>query len=889
MNKKKRGILLVTTLLIISFLVALSVGFVEINRDNLVLAERVSESEQSIEAAYAGLQYTLMRFEQDKNFGISRTSNTATPNGAPSGPGQNAAFPDGSPGGVGGIYWASGGVVMPFNLPYLTVRETGTTVVGFFGSNAAHFQVHFAHFNASDQCPANPTGSGYGVNGFKDDSIASNAPGTWKHAPLAANLHSCNNLNNSKSVIVGGKTVPPYSARIISIGYSNGSKHMVEALLRRVVYTNSSIASGSDITIRMTTPAVSGDQTWHISSLAPLSNNVVAGLRYDPSSGTFKQVGGNINAYSGFGGSLPQNQIAFSTAGNSKYNGAGYALRPVGGSLTDASTPGVVQNIDGKTYPTSSGLTSVSTGNSSGTLYSKADTPNAPPSKDLSASDILGHLCDKNGTCAGSTQDSQGTTIPQNNAHYISSGIWAFNSHGGKGDRITVYDFSGNQIAQYQGQVTASDGTTVIGFVNNYQLMIKPGMNVIVGDGPSNTAAGNFMLTLDPTDFPSNSNQDPTTSNFVIPTLALSYKQSGQLGAKPASLTLGGNLYVQGQLVGFGAVVAEANTSSPASTWIPPSNNWTNGWAGLVVGNSNQGAPPSGDTGDVFVEGNSQVSNVPTASLSLYAQGTAQFNPIPATLTTSGSLDMQAFGTASSNFAGGSNGDGGYWDNDQIPGINDVFNNFLYFSNDESKTTQLLRCSGCENGSLENASTGKTAQDLFGAVTADTSLMNYLGGSAVPGTPLDLYHYTLLSQYKSTQDSKWLTDFAPFAGPIPLNVSDPDSVELAILSSMNKYAEQAYSGNQQFGLYLANGAPTSSYTAQDMAFRGLVYARNGFQANPANYQFTMQGTLMTPQGPVEVDNAGQANFIYDPTQIMQFYQDPNIQGNRVDIQWVTVW
>jgi len=223
---------------------------------------------------------------------------------------QYDAFPDGTPNGYGqsGPYWGGSGMALPYNAPSFTAYETGATVVGLLNNNGSHFQIHFTHF-ANAACPTS-SGTGYADNGFDDTTIAGNSYASWSHMAIAANFHSVNNLNNPSPVTVGKKIVPAYSAHIISVGYSQGSVRVVEAMLKRSFFTDSSGLAGQDINIHLTSSPYFGDGNLHISSLTPSWNNVVAGIS-SQSNGSFKQTGGNVNVYLDANTTVPANRILF--------------------------------------------------------------------------------------------------------------------------------------------------------------------------------------------------------------------------------------------------------------------------------------------------------------------------------------------------------------------------------------------------------------------------------------------------------------------------------------------------------------------------------------------------------------------------------------------------
>lgn len=909
---KERGLLLVTTLLIVAFLTALTVGFIVINRDNLMFARRIREGENALQAAYAGLHYVMMRLEEDRGFGVAPfTPGETQPNTSTR---QYDAFPDGMPTqyGQSGIYWngngSGGGYTIPYNSSSFTVYETGATVVGLISSNDSHFQIHFRHFGGGT-CPTfNGTATTYASNGFDDLSVASEDYRNWRHQRSAQETHSLNNLNNPVSVTSGRKRVPAYTARIIATGYSHGSTRVVEALLKRVFFTNSSALAASDITVRMSTSSISGDGTWYISSLAPSSNSIEAGAGYG--GGRFRQAGGDINAYTGLSSSIPADKIIFSTTDtNTRNTGNGYALRAPGSTRTP---PGTVRNIGGSSYPNASGQTFVNTGKNSGTFYAAADNTVPLPPRDLTGFDVLSQMG------ATPVRDSSGVSyISQNDNCFIEPGIWAFESNSGHGNAIQVYNFSGGSGSRY---TTETIGPCLA--VNNYQLMIRPGKHVTVGS--AGTAQGDLMITLSPT-FQNNFDPDPNSRKFVLPTLALGYQGANQLGNSgnpdlaAATLTLGGNLYVQGQVVGRGAIIAQSNTTTNGN-WLP-GNFGPTSWARTIYDGITEGHPPNLDSADIFMEGTSQLQKSPNYSVVLYSEGNTRFNPVASNFTDQLGVptslpsippDSQAFANALNRLACGSSGCSGEWWTQAIPQptnnpIGASLNSFIEFGHDLTKLTPFLRTIKNRRGpqGANSAPTDKTAGNIWcpenpGCQITDPNAVAYLRG--VPGSQctggscdgsqgvLNLYQYTQLSNYRATQDNQWLLAY-PRPDPDSENPLNP--VEYSILSSVNQYAQQAYMGNHQnLGTYLGGGT-TLDYQQQDLTFQGFIYSKgpHGFVSYPNNTRFAFQGAVVTTQGPMEIGSGpfdpGQANFLYDPSHLLDFYRLP--YGHPITIQWMVVW
>ena len=971
--KQSHGIMLITTLLILALLVGMTVGFITINRDNLLLATNAKAQEAALQAAYAGLQYVQMRFEEDEAYGPDLCKT-----------GKNCAQAN---------TWESP-VSSP---PDFASFEGNQTAVGILNNGKSAFEVIFGNteylFDGSHGIVSNPNNPSAWTN---TSAIPPNSPEV-----------SINNLDSS----TGG--VPNETARIIVLGYSDGAIRHVEAMFQLKGYINSSAESANNISVNLGCSSPQGNNMWQITSSDPLNNNIIAGASWNGS--TFQPTGGNISGPAGASGSGLPNQVTFSSSPGTGEAGAAYALS--GGKTGEGEI------TVGSTVGQSSGT--VRTADGTGYFQAGASSNGNLPSKLLSASDILNQIG------AGSTAMTSGSSsvdVPTTNAYPIPAGIWAFESDGGKGDIVDVYDpTTGNLIDRFQGNVCASGSKSCgpassIFSINNYQIQVQPGMNLVVDSGYSNQCnpcsslpapspalssntisnpSGNFMLTLSPVDFTAaNENQDassggPNSGKQVLPSLALAYTGTNQVGNNNASITLGGNLYVQGQLEGYGAVVAQSGAAAP-STWVTSTGTsssstylnpyWGNSWANSILSATASGtsqlAPASGDSGDVYVEGNSELSAAPSKSMAIYANGNAAFNPIPPyTANQTNTAWDQALSQAMNGYAGNSasspiaqtsnapcggsgpncyagwnyndsssnqinfEGLGGstyscgsftcYQDQYQTSGLDNGSLDSQSFSTSTTSVfhdnSRILRrsCYNCSNPTsnssgitgLENAPVSASYLGIFPENTStgtlkDTTLSSFLvsmgvtpscttSGCSLSGS-LSLYQFTQVEEYESAGGSgggaaasAWLNYQQP-----PWDCScNLDPVEQTILDQINTQytAAQGQTPHQQLGYYVYQVSTSSStlqqYQPQDMTFKGLIYVNGpkGFQANPNCYQFTVQGSLVTTganddtgNANISINNAGQVNFIYDPSQVLGYTQNLK-NGARTQILWMTVW
>ena len=937
--KQSPGIMLITTLLILAILVGMTVGFITINRDNLLLATNAKDQEAALQAAYSGVQYVQMRFEEDGNFGNDLSSSTWTSPIAES--------------------------------PTFTSYEGNGVAVGVLNNGSSVFEVIF-----------NNTLSHLG-DGYQLSDIAANpGSGPSSSATFSTNEVSYNNFNSS------GSGSPNGTARIVVLGYSHGVTRVVEALLQQKSYINSSVQSGKDINVQIgcSSEATPKGETnmWSMTSATPLMNNIQAGVSYVPKKG-FEVTGGSITGSSGSTtGGLGLNQVTFSSSSGVPA-GAAYAL--------SGSTGGEV-DIGGKKYPADGG--SVSTSDGTGTFFANAGSQGNYPTQNIYASNVLAGV----GACSSSSPcglGANGSTVPTINTVYIPAGTWAIESDKGKGDIVDVYsNTTGNVIARFQGTVNGPNGSPAF-TVSNFKIQVQPGVNLVVDDNyPSDptrkrpctaadypiatsltskvftqAAEGNLMLTLSPLQFPSTNTSIGGNASGVLPTFALDYS-GNSMGTESSSLVLGGNLYIQGALVGSGSVVAESQSSESSSgsdtvTATASPSDWLLGGGGKGIESNpdfksgswtrnvycssgctattssttaNQAAPPSGDYGDIYVEGNSELSSSTTGSIAVYAGGNVGFNPIPSTFSGSTQMPLAAFTNAMDELAGGTDentpqtgpaGNFGWANNTKNNTLMtsggdslDPLNSFSWdlTTNDKGNPSltdsqrHLLRgafyctsnCDGRHSHSpsnssvgghtgLENFPTNYTPSQLISSSTTLSLVDGDLGITS--GTNLNLFKFVQIENYLQTNNPIWLT-YTPDSGR-----DSGNPVEQSIINNISKINNSAANmsvtppNQSSLGYYLYSKYPpcttcsaTASVPAQreDMYFHGLIYVKGavGIQANAGCYTFSSDGALVTTSGSVNITNAGDVDFIYDPSQIESFA--PTVSGGYVtQILWMTVW
>jgi ribosomal protein L37AE/L43A len=903
-----KGILLITTLLILGLLIVMAIGFVEANRANLILASNNADQQKALQAAYSGLQYVKMRFEQYQNYGTGQSKDPLL-NANPS---------------------------TIINTNNLVVYEGNEDIVGIFNNGDSHFQIHFT----CSQCNKANLQQGY-----DDSQITSN---TLPSSTVTFNSkeYSVNNLGNNSSYTDtnSNREIPPNSSTIIVIGYAHGVTRVVQALLREKAYIDSAAMAGGSISVGSGT--CSSSFQWNIESSDPLYNNIRAGISWNGAK--FVNSGGTINCDSCPVNSKNQpTSIFFSNlAQGALDSGSAYALQnnsqngSIGGTITFGSI----------SFPNKE-TTQVSTADNSGTFYANSNNLGNPPSNVLQGQDMVNNITNIE-TATYQNKNCQHCNTPQ--TFTLPAGIWAFD---GTGNTINVFDSNGNIIATYKNNVQVNN--VKVAQIKNFQLQILPGMNLVLN--------GNVMFTLaDPPNSTNCNGQPCFTANAcngtpcnidskgqaVLPTIGLAYTNVNQVQQEPATLEVNGNLYIQGQLNGNGGIIVNKNPNTTApSSWFPSSAWGTNTpWAQWVISNSNQSAPSAGDTGDIALEGNSLLSQAPNISLSIYSDGNAMFNPIPNFSNTINSLDGQAYGNALDNLAKGacSNTTGpacnppkdGGWDNplsttgnDNLDPLNNIQG---YDMDDMANLLQTASYNGNQTGSsytqtqsylhapgLEGASTGITASQLFGTTTTvDLTVGYFLSnacGSCVTlnsyGTYtinssntnyLNLYDYTALRMYLSTCQNGTCDDSVlPISATPPSTTcallqncgqsSSLDPVENQIISNLQQFSGQAQANNEKFGQFMYSYVSSNNggvqYTAQDMYFPGLVYVRgsNGFSVNPDCHSVITDGALVTtaPGANITVQNAQNVTFEYNPQVLYNYI--PSQGGYKTTLIWITVW
>ena len=223
--KKKRGIILISTLLLIFFLVLVSSAFININTNNLRLTTSVRDQELATLAAMSGVKCAQMRLEQFTNDSFSTSWGGCT--------GTDRNFTgEGIPTGV--------------SKAFSSITENGNSglVTGNL-RNGAQFLLAFA-------CEPKTTD----ING---------TPSSYN------NLSSITSQPRSASY----RNVPQRSVHLIVVGSAGGVSRTVEVILKKQVLTDSSAFAGNNLTVGIASTSAA-DNLWYINSVDPFDNSVRA-------------------------------------------------------------------------------------------------------------------------------------------------------------------------------------------------------------------------------------------------------------------------------------------------------------------------------------------------------------------------------------------------------------------------------------------------------------------------------------------------------------------------------------------------------------------------------------------------------------------------------------
>lgn len=273
--EKEAGIILITTLLAMFFLLMLTGAFVSANMNNLRLSTQVEVQERAVQAAMAGIQYAQTRLEADTTWGVFVT----TP-GPPKYSGYNGELAD--PATVQTV------TTPIINVAGLIVYENRTTVNQAITPVSGGPSVQLTPGEARGWINGGQASFRFRFNSF--------AAGTWNDpntSDVESFLYSYNNLDETKSSVtyisgISGldRQIPTGSCYLVVMGESGGGvsgtgdqrvARTVEVILKRTALVDASAVAYGDLVIGLggATP-----DRFYMNSTSPFDNKVRAGALF---------------------------------------------------------------------------------------------------------------------------------------------------------------------------------------------------------------------------------------------------------------------------------------------------------------------------------------------------------------------------------------------------------------------------------------------------------------------------------------------------------------------------------------------------------------------------------------------------------------------------------
>jgi hypothetical protein len=239
MMKTKRGIAIISTLIVASLLMMLAAVFLKMNDTSFSLGSRADKNEIALQAAQTGIEYARMRLETDSNWGVV------------------SALPK--------LGSRSGGLEV-VEIENLSTRggESAFVSVGILHGGDSHFQIVFPQKDVNAIIPSCC---------FKDEDIEKNPRGgtaVWGLDTLGRDLMSVNNFFKDgrsytsaireSSDSTPGRAIPANRAVIQAIGYHRGVRRVIEVVYRPELLTKSTFSSGGNT-------AVQSNATWGLTAV----------------------------------------------------------------------------------------------------------------------------------------------------------------------------------------------------------------------------------------------------------------------------------------------------------------------------------------------------------------------------------------------------------------------------------------------------------------------------------------------------------------------------------------------------------------------------------------------------------------------------------------------
>lgn len=828
MNKK--GIILISTMLLIFFLVLLSTAFVNVNTNNLRLTTNVRDQEMAVLAAMSGVHYAQMRLEQFKNNTFDNSWGGCTGNNN-----TNPRIFDSIP--------PPAGATNIFSAWDENENEGEVTATL---NNGSLFKIVFA-CNASDTII---NGIPTSFNNLRDDStVVSRSPGSG----LAL------------------RDVPSKSVHLIVVGKAGGVSRTIEVILRRMAFTDSSAFAGGNITIDI--QGTNPDSLWYINSVDPFDNSVRANGNITgtpsiaaPSLGNAAPITNLVPAFD-----ATKLQITF-TRGNkldpSTLNSNSASLGAIVAKSTINFGGGVT--IGDNTYEDNESIFAKQ--QTGGVLYPKTESPSP---QDLQASDF--------------TPDSNECIYSLANGNWIITATNQIERNGdqqasGQNGRITLGLSSGPSGCASQSNI----------YIKDYMLRIPKTINIRVDGTFNLGLSSSLSSKRAKLGLGYNDNGYMQSGNYPIfhvsgGNMTIQGELSGEGGITAERTIGGGDITIEGRSVlstdptqGVAVFADGSLTINPISSTSTGSNTDFSAYKGAIIAANNASPPLSNYTkwlnkwGDGYPGGNKDDS---ASSIRDQNVGTALYNGTSTTITLTGGGTVTVSGNPMS------------LPNPNNPNSSATLGQYVRFKEVEqggNYNDWLVSTSGSDyKTDAEVSDAIKERIDSFYSDRSDiegqlkSKLENLQGNSKFKddtpaNTDTDICSPNC-SNYKNYKDQKVLVSFKEYW----------DSPNTGKFNSTNNN-QTNYQTN--FNIFWGQSILTAGQTLdpQDAQFTGVIYTRNNLTASMGNNKFFVEGAIVARNGDISITNADRVQFLYNPEFLTRFVNPAGsaIQTRLRQVFWI---
>lgn len=668
-----------------------------------------------------------------------------------------------------------------------------------------------AHFQVMFEGPAGTSSAWY-----DDADIAShpNQPSNWLSYPAAA-LISYNNLSSPtgqppRRPVQATRVVPAASANLQVVGYCNGAKKRLDVTLGKAQFAQGSFLAEQSVLVKLKSGAPGA--RWNLSSQTSSRNQV--------------RSGGKIFA-------PPSSQLIF--VGSSADNGAlvatdnihlggnpHYVVQSNSGEVTSLSPSGGTAIGDG--LNDDSEAQTASTNSKGSYLYHSSAQGQIPQ---LSVSQM-----DK-----GSTNK---VVLPGGRYFLAQEGVvryWSDVNHD------PTSDPTGWQ-KEFHGQLTDSTGT-VAAFIAGNQLRF-----------PSGTS-----LEL---------NSDSHFSGAEFLSVGLGYTGSGDIpSGASAALRSKGNLQVDGEVVGSGAVVAQKKGSSQ---------------------------------GNLSISGKSALSSSLDNGVALYSEGATHLTAVPSQFENQSSrvldADWPVFRGSLKRYSNDSRKMAD-WTSSSWAGM-DGFDNWAqwpYKPQDTVPNTHMWVIGANEHHPVAagpGMGTGGNADltlrscliddwatvrpqllSQFPIYNTNTAVRNafdqaealWNSGQPFGGQPgVALGHYVRLREFLRRSTAHPADVATLSADWLDVNNLQPEVGKL-VEQQISYYGQLATRNGQSLSVLVDDTTPpTQGWSPSDIDLKGLVYSGRSFLANLLGHRFHLEGSLLAKTH-IVIDDASAVDSTYAPSYL----------------------